>query len=75
MMFTVKETHPEAVKLYLKPIIGQWNEAFISILNKRTTDNPEIEVAEWRLKSEVLRVRTTSGRSAGLPSLCHLNLI
>ncbi|KAG0092221.1 hypothetical protein BGZ93_003846 [Podila epicladia] len=55
MMFTVKETHPEAVKLYLKPIIGQWNEAFISILSKRTTDNPEIEVAEWRLKSEVLR--------------------
>ncbi|KAF9211537.1 hypothetical protein BGZ59_007935 [Podila verticillata] len=55
MMFTVKEEHPEAVMLYLKPIIGQWNEAFISILNKRTTDNPEIEVAEWRLKSEVLR--------------------
>lgn len=58
MMFTVKEEHPDAVKLYLNPIIGQWNEAFISILNKRTTDNPEIEVAEWRLKSEVLRVRT-----------------
>lgn len=42
--------------MYLTPIIGQWNEAFVTILNKRTADVPEIEVAEWGLKTEILKV-------------------
>jgi hypothetical protein len=57
MLYTIKEEHPEAVKMYLTPIIGQWNEAFVTILNKRTADVPEIEVAEWGLKTEILKVR------------------
>lgn len=56
MLYTIKEEHPEAVKMYLTPIIGQWNEAFVTILNKRTADVPEIEVAEWGLKTEILKV-------------------
>ncbi|KAK3819975.1 MAG: armadillo-type protein [Benniella sp.] len=55
MLYTIKEEHPEAVKEYLTPIIGSWNEAFIAILNKRTLDNPEIEVGEWGLKTEILK--------------------
>ncbi|KAF9431329.1 hypothetical protein BGZ76_000457 [Entomortierella beljakovae] len=55
MLYTIKEEHPEAVKTYLIPIIGQWNEAFITILNKRTADVPEIEVGEWSLKTEILK--------------------
>ncbi|KAG0243915.1 armadillo-type protein [Mortierella sp. GBAus27b] len=55
MLYTIKEEHPEAVKEYLVPIIGSWNEAFIVILNKRTTDNPEVEVGEWGLKTEILK--------------------
>ncbi|KAF9198116.1 hypothetical protein BGZ49_001176 [Haplosporangium sp. Z 27] len=55
MLYTIKEEHPEAVKMYLTPIIGQWNEAFIAILNKRTADNPEVEVGEWGLKTEILK--------------------
>ncbi|KAG0343942.1 hypothetical protein BG004_004876 [Podila humilis] len=54
MMFTIKGEYPNVLKLYLEPAIGHWTEAFISILNRRTTYSPEIEVAEWRLKSEVL---------------------
>lgn len=60
MLYTIKEEHPEAVKEYLTPIIGSWNEAFIAILNKRTLDNPEIEVGEWGLKTEILKVESTS---------------
>lgn len=56
MLYTIKEEHPEAVKAYLVPIIGQWNEAFIVILNKRTADVPEVEVGEWGLKTEILKV-------------------
>lgn len=56
MLYTIKEEHPEAVKMYLTPIIGQWNEAFVTILNKRTAEVPEIEVAEWGLKTEILKV-------------------
>jgi hypothetical protein len=56
MLYTIKEEHPEAVKEYLTPIIGSWNVAFIAILNKRTLDNPEIEVGEWGLKTEILKV-------------------
>ncbi|KAG0347825.1 hypothetical protein BG004_006848 [Podila humilis] len=55
MLYTIKEEHPEAVKSYLVPIIGHWNEAFVAVLNKRTTDVPEIEVAEWGLKTEILK--------------------
>ncbi|KAG0356145.1 hypothetical protein BG005_004912 [Podila minutissima] len=55
MLYTIKEEHPEAVKMYLTPIIGQWNEAFVTILNKRTAEVPEIEVAEWGLKTEILK--------------------
>ncbi|KAF9426444.1 hypothetical protein BGZ94_006510 [Podila epigama] len=55
MLYTIKEEHPEAVKMYLTPIIGQWTEAFIVILNKRTADVPEIEVSEWGLKTEILK--------------------
>ncbi|KAI1321026.1 hypothetical protein EDD11_008607 [Mortierella claussenii] len=55
MLYTIKEEHPEAVKTYLTPIIGQWNEAFITILNKRTADIPEVEVGEWGLKTEILK--------------------
>ena len=56
MLYTIKEEHPEAIKQYLTPIIGQWNEAFVAILNKRTSENPEIEVGEWGLKTEILKV-------------------
>ncbi|KAI1299168.1 hypothetical protein EDD11_006488 [Mortierella claussenii] len=55
MLYAMKEEHPEAVKAYLAPILGQWNDAFLTIMNKRTTDDPEIEVAEWGLKTEVLK--------------------
>ncbi|ORZ27537.1 armadillo-type protein [Lobosporangium transversale] len=55
MLYTIKEEHPEAVKVYLTPFIGQWNEAFIAILNTRTADVPEIEVGEWGLKTEILK--------------------
>ncbi|KAF9279348.1 hypothetical protein BGZ88_012798 [Linnemannia elongata] len=55
MLYTIKEEHPEAIKTYLTPIIGQWMEAFIVILNKRTSENPEIEVGEWGLKTEILK--------------------
>ncbi|KAG0311531.1 hypothetical protein BGZ99_010110, partial [Dissophora globulifera] len=55
MLYTIKEEHPEAVKTYLVPIIGQWNEVFIVILNKRTADIPEVEVGEWGLKTEILK--------------------
>ncbi|KAF9931149.1 hypothetical protein FBU30_010685 [Linnemannia zychae] len=55
MLYTIKEEHPEAVKEYLSPIFSQWNDAFITILNKRTTVNPEIEVAEWGLKVEIIK--------------------
>ncbi|KAF9083483.1 hypothetical protein BGX23_011399 [Mortierella sp. AD031] len=40
MLYTIKEEHPEAIKQYLTPIIGQWNEAF---------------VGEWGLKTEILK--------------------
>jgi len=56
MLYTIKEEHPEAIKTYLVPIIGQWNEAFIVILNKRTADIAEVEVAERGLKTEILKV-------------------
>ncbi|GJJ78574.1 importin-9 [Entomortierella parvispora] len=55
MLYTIKEEHPEAVKTYLTPIIGQWNEAFVIILNKSTTDTPQVEVGEWGLKTEILK--------------------
>ncbi|KAF9571457.1 hypothetical protein EC968_000488 [Mortierella alpina] len=55
MLYTIKEEHPEAIKTYLVPIIGQWNEAFIVILNKRTADIAEVEVAERGLKTEILK--------------------
>ncbi|KAG0276851.1 hypothetical protein BGZ95_006953 [Linnemannia exigua] len=55
MLYTIKEEHPEAVKEYLSPIFSQWNDSFIAILNKRTTDNPEIEVAEWGLKVDIIK--------------------
>ena len=58
MLYTIKEEHPEAVKTYLTPIIGQWNEAFVIILNKSTTDSLEVEVGEWGLKTEILKVCT-----------------
>ena len=56
MLYAMKEEHPEAVKEYLSPIFSQWNDAFIAILNKRTTDDPEIEVAEWGLKVDIIKV-------------------
>jgi hypothetical protein len=56
MLFTIKEEHSEAVREYLSPIFSQWNDAFIAILNKRTTDDPEIEVAEWGLKVDIIKV-------------------
>jgi hypothetical protein len=56
MLFTIKDEHPEDVKTYLTPIFADWNDAFLAILNKRTTDSPEIEVAEWGLKAEILKV-------------------
>ncbi|KAG0068374.1 hypothetical protein BGZ89_004825 [Linnemannia elongata] len=55
MLYAMKEEHPEAVKEYLSPIFSQWNDAFITILNKRTTDDPEIEVAEWGLKVDIIK--------------------
>ncbi|KAF9145048.1 hypothetical protein BG015_012018 [Linnemannia schmuckeri] len=55
MLYMMKEEHPEAVKEYLSPIFSQWNDAFITILNKRTTDDPEIEVAEWGLKVDIIK--------------------
>ncbi|KAG0261216.1 hypothetical protein BG011_001257 [Mortierella polycephala] len=67
MLYTIKEEHPEAVKTYLTPIIGQWNEAFIAILNKRTADIPEVEVAEWGLKTEILKCINLS--TQGFPKL------
>jgi len=56
MLFTIKDEHPEDVKTYLTPIFADWNDAFLTILNKRTTESPEIEVAEWGLKAEILKV-------------------
>ena len=58
MLYTIKEEHPEAVRTYLTPIIGQWNEAFVVILNKRSADVPEVEVGEWGLKTDILKVLT-----------------
>lgn len=56
MLYTIKDEHPEAVKTYLTPIFAEWNDVFLAILNKRTTESPEIEVAEWGLKAEILKV-------------------
>ncbi|KAG0321166.1 Importin 9 [Linnemannia gamsii] len=50
-----EQEHSEAVREYLSPIFSQWNDAFIAILNKRTTDDPEIEVAEWGLKVDIIK--------------------
>jgi len=56
MLYTIKEEHPEAIKIYLTPILPEWMETFIVILNKRTSENLEIEVGEWGLKTEILKV-------------------
>ncbi|KAF9103924.1 hypothetical protein BGX29_002731 [Mortierella sp. GBA35] len=67
MLYTIKEEHPDAVKEYLSPIFSQWNDAFITILNKRTTVNPEIEVAEWGLKLDIIKCINMSVQ--GFPKL------
>ncbi|KAG0250956.1 hypothetical protein BG011_007955 [Mortierella polycephala] len=55
MLHTIKEEHSEAVKAYLTPIFSQWNDVFMTVLNTRTTEVPEIEVAEWGLKTEIIK--------------------
>ncbi|KAF9571426.1 hypothetical protein BGW38_008614, partial [Lunasporangiospora selenospora] len=55
MLYTIKEEHPEAVKIYLNPIFSSWMDVFLVILNKRTADNAEVEVGEWGLKTEILK--------------------
>ncbi|KAF8937564.1 armadillo-type protein [Dissophora ornata] len=67
MLYTIKEEHPEAVKAYLTPIFNQWNDAFLAILNERTTKVPEIEEAEWGLKTEILKCINLSVQ--GFPKL------
>ncbi|KAG0046042.1 hypothetical protein BGZ83_008754 [Gryganskiella cystojenkinii] len=67
MLYTIKDEHPESVKTYLTPIFAEWNDAFLAILNKRTTEPPEIEVAEWGLKAEILKCINMS--TTGFPKL------
>ncbi|KAG0294306.1 hypothetical protein BGZ98_001817 [Dissophora globulifera] len=67
MLYTIKEEHPDAVKSYLTPIFGQWNDVFLNILNKRTPNISEIEVAEWGLKTEIVKCINSSMQ--GFPKL------
>ncbi|KAF9910763.1 hypothetical protein BX616_010777 [Lobosporangium transversale] len=55
MLHTLKSEYPEAVTTFLTPIFGQWNDAFLNILNIRTTNISEVEDAEWSLKTEILK--------------------
>ncbi|KAF9583313.1 hypothetical protein BGW38_009768 [Lunasporangiospora selenospora] len=55
MLYTIKEEHPDIINTYLRPIIKQWSDVFMAILNKWTPGNPETEVVEWGLKTEILK--------------------
>ncbi|KAG0255861.1 hypothetical protein DFQ27_006018 [Actinomortierella ambigua] len=72
MLYTIKDEHPEAIKTYLAPIIGLWNEAFISVLGKRAESHDE-QVAEWGLKAEIIRCINLSIQ--GFPKLMSPYLI
>ena len=53
----LKEEHPEAIEPFLKPILPEWLQVFSNILKKRTVDNEEIEIEEYGLKLEVVKVK------------------
>ncbi|KAG0235968.1 hypothetical protein BGW42_004423 [Actinomortierella wolfii] len=72
MLYTIKDEHPEAIKMYLAPIIGQWNEAFIGVLSKRA-ESQDAQVAEWGLKAEIIRCINLSIQ--GFPKLMSPYLI
>lgn len=56
MLNTLKEEHPEAADRFMQPIMSLWTEAFLGVLRHRAQGSEAIQMAEYGLKMEVVKV-------------------
>ncbi|KAI8975506.1 armadillo-type protein [Mycotypha africana] len=55
MLSSLREENPALTEQFIKPIIPQWLEAFIVILNHHVQDDPEKATEEYGLKMMVVK--------------------